>query len=78
MVGRSVGRRGVGRRRALSDGGRRTVGSFYSFLVIPVKKAPMETEIYNFLNSFGSYATQVHDELLSAKTGFILLSAVLQ
>ena len=36
MVGRSVGRRGVGRRRALSDGGRRTDGSFYFFLEPPV------------------------------------------
>ena len=35
MVGRSVGRRGVGWRRAMLDGGQRTVGSFYSFLVIP-------------------------------------------
>ena len=35
MVGQSVGRRGVGWQRALSDGGWRTVGSFYSFLEIP-------------------------------------------
>ena len=39
MVGRSVGRRGVGWRRALPDGRRRTVGSFYSFLVIPYLKS---------------------------------------
>ena len=35
MVGRSVGPRGVGRRRALSDGGLRTEGSFYFFLEMP-------------------------------------------
>ena len=38
----------------------------------------METESYNFLNSLGSYATLVHNELLRAKTGIIRLSAVLQ
>ena len=35
MVSRSVGRRGVGRRRALWDSGRRTDGSFYFFLEPP-------------------------------------------
>ena len=35
MVGRSVGRRGVGRRRALSDGGQQTDESFYIFLEPP-------------------------------------------
>ena len=35
MVGRSVGRRGVRQRRALSDSGRRTDGSFYFFLEPP-------------------------------------------
>ena len=31
----------------------------------------METESYNSLNSLGSYATLVHDEILRAKTGYI-------
>ena len=35
MVGRSVGRRGVRRQRALSDSRRRTNGSFYFFLEPP-------------------------------------------
>ena len=35
MVGRSVGRRGVGRRRAESEGGRRMDGNFYFFLEPP-------------------------------------------
>ena len=35
-VGRSNGRRGVGWRRALSDGGQRTDGSFYFFLEPPL------------------------------------------
>ena len=41
MVIRSVGRRGVGRRRAMSDGGRRTDGSFYFFLEPPKKRGKM-------------------------------------
>ena len=37
MVGRSVGRKGVGRWRAMSDSGRRTDGSFYFSLEPPQK-----------------------------------------
>ena len=44
MVGRSVGRRGVGRRRALSDGGRRTDISFYFFLDPPPKQQFLRVE----------------------------------
>ena len=36
LVRRSVGQRGVGQRRALSDGGRQTGGSFYFFLEPPL------------------------------------------
>ena len=39
MVGQSVSRRGVGWRRALSEGGRRMDGSFYFFLEPPQKES---------------------------------------
>ena len=42
MVGRSVGRRGVRRQRALSDGRRRTDGSFYFFLEPPIQTCPKQ------------------------------------
>ena len=42
MFGRFVGWRGVGRRRALLDGGRRTDGSFYFFLEPPVFNIDMQ------------------------------------
>ena len=45
MVGRSVGRRGVRWRRALSDGGRRTDGSFYFFLEPPSFEQKREKRI---------------------------------
>ena len=50
MVGRSVGRRGVGRRRALLDRGRRTVESFYFFLELSVS--------LNYLFFYGTFKYQ--------------------
>ena len=46
MVGRSVGWRGVGRRRALLDGERRTDGSFYFFLEPPNKGALWDRNLF--------------------------------
>ena len=55
MVGRSVGRRGVGQRRALSDGGRRTDGSFDFSLEPPFYLSVLP--IFLSSNSCFSYST---------------------
>ena len=70
MVERSVGRRGVGRQRALSGGGRRTDRSFYFFLEPPLNwhnKISIEEPFMNGLALEQRYY-RPKQKLLSGKT----------
>ena len=67
MVGWSVGRRGVGRWRALSDGEQQLDGSFYFFLEPPddfghrlaCKVARRKAKHYIAVKLFGGFASRL-------------------